>query len=81
MIYDEKNKEQETNFDEKNPDFIFDKNSNPTIEGLSLFDALVFRNWLTFARMIGDNSYKKISDQIFQSKFVENKLKIKLNKN
>ena len=68
MIYDEKNKEQETNFDEKNPDLIFDKNSNPTIEGLSLFDALVFRNWLSFARMIGDDSYKKISNQIFHSR-------------
>ena len=81
MIYDEKNKEQETNFDEKNPDLIFDKNSNPTIEGLSLFDALVFRNWLSFARMIGDDSYKKISDQIFYSRFVENQLKIKLKNN
>ena len=68
-------------FDEKNPDLIFNKNSNPTIKGLSLFDALVFRNWLTFARLIGDNSYKEISDKIFQSKFVENQLKIKLNKN
>ena len=81
MSYDEKNKEQEKIFDEKNPDLIFDKNSNPTIEGLSLFDALVFRNWLTFARLIGDNSYKEISDKIFQSKFVENQLKIKLSKN
>ena len=81
MIYDEKNKEQETNFDEKNPDLIFDKNSNPTIEGLSLFDALVFRNWLSFARMIGDDSHKKISDQIFHSRFVENQLKIKLKNN
>ena len=81
LLYDEKNKEQEKIFDERNPDLIFEKNSNPTIDGLSLFDALVFRNWLTFARMIGDNSYKKISDQIFQSKFVENQVKIKLNKN
>jgi len=81
MLYDEKNKEQEKIFDEKNPDLIFNKNSNPTIKGLSLFDALVFRNWLTFARLIGDNSYKEISDKIFQSKFVENQLKIKLSKN
>ena len=81
MLYDEKNKELEKIFDEKNPDLIFNKNSNPTIKGLSLFDALVFRNWLTFARLIGDNSYKEISDKIFQSKFVENQLKIKLSKN
>ena len=81
MLYDEKNKEREKIFDEKNPDLIFNKNSNPTIKGLSLFDALVFRNWLTFARLIGDNSYKEISDKIFQSKFVENQLKTKLSKN
>ena len=68
----------ETEFDEKNPDMIFDKLSNPTISGISLFDALVFRNWLSFAKMIGDESYKKISNQIFHSKFVEKKLELKL---
>ena len=57
---------------------IFDKLSNPTISGISLFDALVFRNWLSFAKMIGDESYKKISNQIFHSKFVEKKLELKL---
>ena len=29
---------------EKNPDLIFDRRRNPTLEGISLFDALVFRN-------------------------------------
>tara|TARA_Y100000591_G_scaffold323165_1_gene340518 strand:+ start:2695 stop:3966 length:1272 start_codon:yes stop_codon:yes gene_type:complete len=78
MSYNSNWKNYEIEFDEKNPDMIFDKISNPTISGISLFDALVFRNWLSYAKMIGDESYKKISNQIFYSKFVEKKLELKL---
>ena len=81
MEYDEKWKEFEKEFDEKNPDLIFDKKSNPTSEGISLFDALVFRNWLAFAKLTGDETYKNISDQVFHSKFVEKHLELKQQKN
>ena len=54
MSYNSNWKNYEIEFDEKNPDMIFDKISNPTISGISLFDALVFRNWLSYAKMIGD---------------------------
>ncbi|MDA7638263.1 tetratricopeptide repeat protein [Candidatus Pelagibacter sp.] len=62
--------------DEENPDLAFNKNVRPTIKGLTLFDSLVIRNWLAFARMIGDNSYKIISNRNFYSNFVEKKLKL-----
>ncbi len=81
MKYDEKWKGYEKKFDEKNPDLIFDKKSNPTLEGISLFDAMVFRNWLAFAKMNGDESYKNVSDQVFYSKFVEKHIELKQKKN
>ena len=71
----------ENKFDEKNPDLIYDKKPTPTLEGLSLFDALVFRNWLAFAKLIGDESHKTISDKFYYSKYVDDKMKIKQNKN
>ena len=67
----------EKKFDEKNLDIIFDKKPSPTLEGLSLFDALVFRNWLAFAKLIGDESYKNISGKFYYSKYIEDKMKIK----
>ena len=66
-------------FDEKS-DLIFDKNQIPH-RGISLFDALVFRNWLAFAKLIGDETYKNISGQVFHSKFVEKHLELKQQKN
>jgi hypothetical protein len=58
---------------------IFDKKFNSTIKGITLFDALVFRNWLAFAKMVGDDTYKLVTDQVFYSKFIEEKLKLKTN--
>ena len=81
MRYNEKWEKYEKEFDEKNPDLIFDKQSNPTLEGISLFDAMVFRNWIAFAKMNGDESYKNVSDQVFYSKFVEKHLELKRKKN
>ena len=71
----------EIKFDEKNPDLIFEKQTSPTLEGISLFDALVFRNWLAFANLINDDTCKTISDKTFYSKYVENKMKLKQLKN
>ena len=77
MKYNTNWKEFEKEFDEKNPDMIFKKKFNSTIRGMTLLDALVFRNWLAFAKMVGDESYKKVTDQIFYSKIIEEKLKLK----
>ena len=77
MKYNADWKITEDDFDKKNPDMIFKKNVNPTITGITLFDALVFRNWLAFARMTGDESYKEIYNKDFYSKFIEDKIKLK----
>ena len=77
MKYNANWKEFEKEFDKKNPDMIFKKKFNSTIRGITLLDALVFRNWLAFAKMVGDESYKQVTDQIFYSKIIEEKLKLK----
>ena len=50
----------ENEFDKKNPNLIFKKNPNPTLKGTSLFDAIVFKNWLSFAKKNGDESWKQL---------------------
>ena len=77
MKYNTDWKNIEENFDKMNPDMTYDKKLRPTINGITLFDALVFRNWLAFARLIGDQNYKIISNKDFYSKFVEEKIQVK----
>ena len=48
------------------------------IKGISLSDILIIRNWLYFAKMIGDESYKKISNYDFSNKFLSDKIKQKI---
>ena len=81
LKYNSNWQDYEKKFDEKNPDLIFDNKPSPTLEGLSLFDALVFRNWLAFARLIGDESYKTISGKFYYSKYIEDRLKLKQKNN
>ena len=77
MKYNTNWKNIEESFDQKNPDMVFKKKLSPTINGITLFDALVFRNWIAFARLTGDESYKSICNKDFYSKFVEEKIKLK----
>ena len=42
---------------------------------MSLYDSLVLKNWLVYARLIGDKSYEAITDRVFYSKSIENTLK------
>ncbi len=64
----------EENFDKNNPNLNIFKNSNVSLTGFFLQDILVFRNWLYFAQKIHDKTYKKISDDIFKSNFIDSKL-------
>lgn len=75
MIYNSEWEKYENLIDQQNPDLVFEKITRPTIKGLSLFDALVIRNWLAYAKLIGDESYTKITNQNFDSKFIERCLK------
>ena len=75
MIYNSEWEKYENLIDQQNPDLLFEKITRPTIKGLSLCDALVIRNWLAYAKLIGDESYTKITNQNFYSKFIEKYLK------
>ena len=75
MIYNPDWKKHEDLIDNKIPELSFEKKTGPTIKGMSLYDSLVIKNWLVYARLIGDKSYKEITDNIFYSKPIENILK------
>ena len=61
--------------DKKSPDLSFEKKTKSTIKGMTLYDSLVIRNWLAYARLIGDKTYEEITDQTFISKSIERTLK------
>ena len=67
----------EKTIDVNYPDLVMDKNINSSIKGVSLNDVLVIRNWLSYADIIGDDTYKSICNQKFQSNFLIKKLKLK----
>ena len=78
MTYDVNSKRYEDKFDKDNIEFGLNIKTRPTIKGITLYDALVIRNWLAYAKIIGDDTYKLISDKIFYSKKIEEKVKTKL---
>jgi hypothetical protein len=59
--------------DGKFPKFKVYNNNEKTIKGISLSDILVVKNWLYFAKISGDQSYKKISEEDFTNFFLTNK--------
>ena len=75
MKYNQEWQKYENLIDEKNPDLNFEKVTRPTIKGLSLYDALVIRNWLAYARLVVYKTCEHVSDKLFYSKFIENTLK------
>ena len=81
MSYNKEWKKYEDLFDKEYPEYNFKRKTKETIKGISLYDVLVIRNWLAFAKLIEDQSHKIISDKFFYSKLIETKLKIKLQKN
>jgi len=59
--------------DEKFPKFKVYNNNEKTIKVISLSDILVIKNWLYFAKISGDQSYKKISEEDFTNFFLTDK--------
>ena len=47
---------------------------NNSIPGLSISDVLIIIQWLNYAKIVGDPTIKDIDVNIFNSKFIENKL-------
>ena len=78
MTYDANSKKYEDKFDKENIELGLNKKTRSTIKGITLYDALVIRNWLAYAKIIGDDTYKLISDKVFYSKTIEEKVKTKL---
>ena len=46
-----------------------------SLNGITLKDAIVLNNWLYYAKKIGDNSYKLISEKPSYSSYINNKVK------
>ena len=60
----------ENEFDKTNNDWV---KSNPSIEGFNLNNFLIMRNWIAYARKIGDKSVNKIThEEIKGSKEIRN---------
>ena len=74
MKYNPEWKKFEDIVDKKNPNLSFEKKNKPTIKGMTLYDSLIIRNWIAYARLIGDESYEEITDQTFVSKSIERTL-------
>ena len=75
MKYNPEWKKFEDIVDKKNPNLSFEKKNKPSIKGMTLYDSLIIRNWLAYARLIGDKTYEEITDQTFVSKSIEKTLK------
>ena len=82
MKYDEKWRSKETSIDDK----FTKKNRSKqrvlqkSLSGTTVSDILIMRNWLGYAKKIGDLSYKKIIKEIIISPFIERKLSDYLSK-
>ena len=52
-----------------------------SIVGINLSDILIINNWISYAQIIGDESYKKVYDKkienVFVNKFLENQLEFR----
>ena len=47
---------------------------NNTISGMSISDFLVINQWLNYAKEIGDQSYKQIGFETFNSQYISEKM-------
>ena len=72
--YDENWKKYEKSVDDEEPSRLkIDKKIySRSLKGLSLSDILVINNWLNYAKIIGDNSYKKVYEKKVNISFLNN---------
>ena len=73
MNYDEDWINYEKIIDEKFPKFKVYNDNEKTIKGISLSDILVIKNWLYFAKISGDQSYRQVSEEDFTNNFLTDK--------
>ena len=76
MKYNDEWKEKEklidNNRSEKN--ILVKKKLQKSLHGINVSDILIMRNWLGYAKKIGDLSYKNIIDDITIQSLIEKKL-------
>ena len=83
MKYDNKWKSFEEIIDSREPRRIDEdkKIFSKSIEGINLSDILIINNWISYAQIIGDESYKKVYDKkiknVFVNKFLEDQLEFR----
>ena len=83
MKYDNKWKSFEEIIDSREPKRIDEdkKIFSKSIEGINLSDILIINNWISYAQIIGDESYKKVYDKkienVFVNKFLEDQLEFR----
>ena len=61
----------ENTVDKKFPKFLSNKKDRETSKGINLRDILIIKNWLLFAKLIGDDTYKRISNENLTNKNIE----------
>ena len=83
MKYDNEWKSFEEIIDSREPKRIDEdkKIFSKSIEGINLSDILIINNWISYAQIIGDESYKKVYDKkienVFVNKFLEDQLEFR----
>jgi|TARA_B100002052_G_scaffold131545_1_gene120726 hypothetical protein len=80
MIYKNEWKEKENIIDSNTLKYARENSVNrkPTISGVTLNDILIMKNWIYYAKKIGDGDYKKLDENIFASSHIENQTSKKL---
>ena len=81
MKYNENWKNKEDIIDAKTPMRIETdmKKYCPSLKGVNLSDILIIKNWINYANIIGDFSYKKVYDQKIIPSFIDKILEPQLN--
>ena len=78
MKYDNSWEKYENMVDKKFSKFKSNRDNKETSKGINLKDILIIKNWLLFAKLTGDNSYKKISDESFNNEIFEKEFSRKI---
>ena len=80
MKYDDKWESFEKIIDSREPQRIeSDKKIwKKSLADINLSDILIINNWISYAQVTGDNSYKKIYNKKIKNNFVENSLEDQL---
>lgn len=68
MHYNKDWKKTEDNFD--SAQYILDKKYTNSISGFSILDFIIINNWLNYAKIINDNSYKDLLPKLYESNFI-----------